>query len=234
MPAMVSVAGTPGGTVTNIATTFNIVTGVSLASGVTYTGFGNLAGTSATNTITGGNGLTYTFTGSSAASANGWSWTSFEVINDAGNATFTAGSAISVTTTALIGGTLDLTGSAASWNFVSPSLINGSTSSAGITVNGGPVGGNLAPDLTYRGAYLQGPSGSATNNVVASVGALIAEIAARALDEAFDTDSVAKQIKDGFVGDVGTTPPMDHRIDDTGISVPECFNESREGQGSCP
>ena len=44
------------------------------------------------------------------------------------------------------------------------------------------------------------------------------------------TDSVAKQIDYGFAGDVGTTPPMDHRIDETGISTPDCFDESREGQ----
>jgi hypothetical protein len=47
--------------------------------------------------------------------------------------------------------------------------------------------------------------------------------------ESQDTDSVSKQMNYGFAGDVGTTPPMDHRIDETGISVPNCFNESREG-----
>ena len=53
--------------------------------------------------------------------------------------------------------------------------------------------------------------------------------AAQALKDAQSTDSVAKQIDYGFAGDVGTTPPMDHRIDETGISTPDCFEESREG-----
>jgi hypothetical protein len=41
---------------------------------------------------------------------------------------------------------------------------------------------------------------------------------------------VAEQIEFGFAGDVGTLPPMDHRLQGVGISVPECFNESREGE----
>jgi len=41
---------------------------------------------------------------------------------------------------------------------------------------------------------------------------------------------VAKQIDYGFAGDVGTTPPMDHRIDETGISTPDCLEESREAR----
>jgi hypothetical protein len=48
-------------------------------------------------------------------------------------------------------------------------------------------------------------------------------------NETFGTDSVAEQVEYGFAGDVGTTPPMDHRLDETGISVPVCLNESREG-----
>jgi hypothetical protein len=34
----------------------------------------------------------------------------------------------------------------------------------------------------------------------------------------------------GFAGDVGTLPPMDHRLQGVGIAVPKCFNESREGE----
>ena len=45
-------------------------------------------------------------------------------------------------------------------------------------------------------------------------------------------DSVAQQIEYGFAGDVGTLPPIDHRLQGVGISVPKCFNESREGE-SC-
>jgi hypothetical protein len=47
----------------------------------------------------------------------------------------------------------------------------------------------------------------------------------------FGTDSVAEQIEFGFAGDVGVLPPMDHRLQGVGISVPKCFNESREGEG---
>src|SRR6185436_11357998 len=55
---------------------------------------------------------------------------------------------------------------------------------------------------------------------------------AAAADEAantFGTDSVAEQVEYGFAGDVGTLPPIDHRLQGVGISVPKCFNESREG-----
>jgi hypothetical protein len=48
----------------------------------------------------------------------------------------------------------------------------------------------------------------------------------------FGTDSVAEQIEYGFAGDVGSLPPIDHRLQGVGISVPGCFNESREGE-SC-
>jgi hypothetical protein len=47
----------------------------------------------------------------------------------------------------------------------------------------------------------------------------------------FGTDSVAQQVEYGFAGDVGTLPPIDHRLQGVGISVPDCFNESREGEG---
>jgi hypothetical protein len=43
---------------------------------------------------------------------------------------------------------------------------------------------------------------------------------------------VAEQIEFGFAGDVGVLPPIDHRLQGVGISVPKCFNESREGD-SC-
>ena len=62
-----------------------------------------------------------------------------------------------------------------------------------------------------------------------------ANAAAAAADEAantFGTDSVAEQIEYGFAGDVGVLPPIDHRLQGVGISVPKCFNESREGE-SC-
>jgi hypothetical protein len=223
-----------GGTITGIAADFNIVTGVSSATGRTYTGFAGLTGAGANNGITGGNGLTYLFAGPGAndASANGYSWTSFERIVDTGSATFDSATP-TVSVVAIITGTLDLTGTATTWELKTPSTVNGQTNASGVTLNGNPLGGTAAPDIYYNGVSQQGPTGGTLGQVLTSIGGVIAEIAARALDEAFDTDSVAKQIKDGIVGDIGTSPPIDHRLDDTGISVPDCFNESREGQGSC-
>jgi hypothetical protein len=61
--------------------------------------------------------------------------------------------------------------------------------------------------------------------VSASVAAVIVEEASKT----FGTDSVAEQVDYGFAGDVGATPPMDHRIDESGISLPSCVQESREG-----
>jgi hypothetical protein len=61
--------------------------------------------------------------------------------------------------------------------------------------------------------------------VSASVSAAIAEEASKT----FGTDSVAEDVEYGFAGEVGATPPMDHRIDESGISLPRCVQESREG-----
>ena len=52
--------------------------------------------------------------------------------------------------------------------------------------------------------------------------------AAEAEDCTFDTDSVAQQINYGFAGDVGVSPPMNHTIDQTGVSVPEGFGEEED------
>ena len=249
--ALGTVAGS-GGAVTNVAGNFDVDTKISAASGVDYSAFvTSVAGTGATNTIT-GNGQTYALTGAGAGNSNGVSWTSFENIVNTGTGifNFTGGSLSRITTTAggdatfnsaapvtvvaVIAGALDLTGTASTWVLSSPSSVSGSSSLVtGITYNGAAIGGTTPPDIYFNGPSVSGPTGGTIGGVIGSIGGAIAEVSARALDEAFDTDSVAKQIKDGFAGDVGTTPPMDHRIDDTGISVPGCFNESREGQGTC-
>ena len=83
--------------------------------------------------------------------------------------------------------------------------------------------------MFYNNGCISGPACAGVFSVTASIGASVAQIAAQALKDAQSTDSVAKQIDYGFAGDVGTTPPMDHRIDETGISTPDCFEESREG-----
>ena len=54
--------------------------------------------------------------------------------------------------------------------------------------------------------------------------------AAKEAANTFGTDSVAQQIEYGFAGDVGVLPPIDHRLQGVVISVPKCFNESREGE----
>jgi hypothetical protein len=117
-------------------------------------------------------------------------------------------------------GAVVLTGSASGWNFSGPSLPQP-------TFN--PTGQNTGTNVFYNNGCISGPACAGVFNVTASIGASVAQIAAQALKDAQSTDSVAKQIDYGFAGDVGTTPPMDHRIDETGISTPDCFEESREG-----
>jgi hypothetical protein len=124
----------------------------------------------------------------------------------------------------LAGKNVLLTGSATSWTFCD---FNGCGTSMTPPVfsktSTGPV------DIFFNGVNL-GSSASTVSNVTGSIGATVSQIASQALQEALDTDSVQKQIDYGFAGDVGTTPPMDHRIDETGISTPECFEQSREGE----
>jgi hypothetical protein len=84
--------------------------------------------------------------------------------------------------------------------------------------------------ITYNGAViaqsiLQQQASSASSQVAASVAAAIVEEA----NKTFGTDSVAEDVEYGFAGEVGTTPPMDHRIDEAGISLPSCVEEAREG-----
>ena len=42
-------------------------------------------------------------------------------------------------------------------------------------------------------------------------------------------DPVAERIDQGMERDIGTTPPIMHRIDSLGVSTPECLGASREG-----
>jgi hypothetical protein len=115
------------------------------------------------------------------------------------------------------GGMLQLTGTASSWNLTGAPL---------------PAGfGATSPqtNVFFNGACVGGPACGTVITITGSIGATVSQIATQALQDALDTDSVQKQIDYGFAGDVGTTPPMDHRIDETGISTPECFQQSREG-----
>jgi filamentous hemagglutinin family protein len=130
-------------------------------------------------------------------------------------------------TTTFAGKSVLLTGSATSWTLcdaagcgstmVPPAFSKTSTD---------PV------DIFFNGVNL-GSSATVVSTITGSIGSTVAQIASQALQDALDTDSVQKQIDYGFAGDVGTTPPMDHRIDQTGISTPHCLEESREGE-PCP
>ena len=118
-----------------------------------------------------------------------------------------------------------MTGIANQWDLIGPPVV-------GNPLGASPVFqvGSGATTVTYNGNLVSGAAVAAIQQSSSVIGATLAEIARAALLEAQDTDSVQKQIAYGFAGDVGTTPPMDHRIDETGISVPRCFNDSREGQ----
>lgn len=111
-----------------------------------------------------------------------------------------------------------LTGAASSWTLTGPAT----APQWAVT--------NPLTNIFYNGSPVSGAAVVAIQQSGSVIGSTLAEIARAALLEAQDTDSVQKQIAYGFAGDVGTTPPMDHRIDETGISVPICFNDSREGQ----
>ncbi|HEY8069189.1 MAG TPA: hypothetical protein VIF38_09895, partial [Burkholderiales bacterium] len=116
---------------------------------------------------------------------------------------------------------LALSGSAPAWSF------GGTVSSNTVQT---PAGSNFG--VTVGGASLKQSTLDSQANVAASTASATA--AAAAANEAantFGTDSVAEQIEFGFAGDVGNLPPMDHRLQGVGISVPRCFNESREGEG---
>ncbi|HYY60887.1 MAG TPA: hypothetical protein VE756_05800, partial [Burkholderiales bacterium] len=114
--------------------------------------------------------------------------------------------------------TLTMTGTANSWNLTGapqPTLFQTTNANANVYFNGACIGG---------------PACGTVITIVGSICATVSQIASQALKDAQSTDSVAKQIDYGFAGDVGTTPPMDHRIDETGISTPDCLEESREAR----
>jgi hypothetical protein len=116
------------------------------------------------------------------------------------------------------GKALLLTGNATSWN------LNGAATAPSFAVT------SSTTNIFYNGSPISGAALVAIQQSGSVIGSTLAETARAALLDQQDTDSVQKQISYGFVGDVGTTPPMDHRIDETGISVPACFGDSREGQ----
>jgi len=84
--------------------------------------------------------------------------------------------------------------------------------------------------ITFNGAtiaqsIIQQQAAAAASTASTSVTAAIVEEA----NKTFGTDSVAEDVEYGFAGEIGATPPMDHRIDESGISLPHCVQEAREG-----
>jgi hypothetical protein len=110
-------------------------------------------------------------------------------------------------------------------------LLTGATTSGTLTGTNKPsiTVGNASTNVFFNDVGVTGLAVQATASAQSAVGSQVAAINAEQLTDTFGTDSVAEQVDYGFAGDVGTTPPMDHRLEDTGISVPSCFNESREG-----
>ena len=84
-----------------------------------------------------------------------------------------------------------------------------------MTINGATAVASLA----------QTQAANAASTVSSTVSAVIVDEA----NKTFGTDSVAEDVEYGFAGEIGATPPMDHRIDESGISLPRCVQESREG-----
>jgi len=114
---------------------------------------------------------------------------------------------------------LTLTGNATVWNFAAGSVANPfqvTSNNIGVSVAG----------ASQVASLVQQTIGNTISAAQASATAAAADEAANT----FGTDSVAEQVEYGFSGDVGTLPPMDHRLQGVGIAVPKCFNESREGE----
>jgi hypothetical protein len=113
---------------------------------------------------------------------------------------------------------LTLTGAATLWNF-------GAGSSAGsFLVTSETISVQVA-GVTFVASLIQQQTAAVIGSVAEQIGAVIVEEANRT----FGTDSVAEDVEYGFAGEIGATPPMDHRIDESGISLPRCVQEAREG-----
>jgi hypothetical protein len=115
-------------------------------------------------------------------------------------------------------GQLTVTGNATIWNFGAGSTANPfavTSQNTGVLVGGSVQVANLVQQQTA----------AVIGNVSEQVGAIVAEEA----NKTFGTDSVAEDVEFGFAGEIGATPPMDHRIDEAGISLPRCVTEAREG-----
>ena len=142
----------------------------------------------------------------------------------AGGGPVDGGSGVFTSNTNVIGlvshmsGQLAVTGSATLWNFGSGSTANPfarTSDTISLQVNG----------VTQLASLVQLQTASVIGDIAAQVGATIVEEA----NKTFGTDSVAEDVEYGFAGEIAATPPMDHRIDESGISLPACVQESRDG-----
>ncbi|TMH39749.1 MAG: hypothetical protein E6H54_20445 [Betaproteobacteria bacterium] len=212
--------------------------GTTTGIGGTRTGITSVTGSPNSDTIT-GSGATYNLTAQNAGNSGALSWTSFENISDAAGGTFNlAVASNNVTGTISSGGTgpmLNSTADITALNLSVPSTLTmtGTANSWNLTGSPQPTlfqTTNANANVYFNGACIGGPACGTVITIVGSIGSTVSQIASQALKDAQSTDSVAKQIDYGFAGDVGTTPPMDHRIDETGISTPECLEESRESR----
>ena len=169
--------------------------------------------------VTTATGITMTSTGAGAVNVNNATATSPAVVSTTGDVTF-QGTQIGTAGTPLVfivtPDSLTLTQQAVGF-FSGPSL-PGSM----VFPNGSSISFNNAQ---IAQSFLQQQATTAASNASQAVTAAIVEEA----NKTFGTDSVAEDVEYGFAGEVGTTPPMDHRIDESGISVPRCVQESREG-----
>jgi hypothetical protein len=117
-----------------------------------------------------------------------------------------------------IGNNLHMAGLATLYNYSAGSTHGSfSVSSADISVQ---ING-----VTFIASIGQQQVQAVIGQVAEQIGAVIIEEA----NKTFGTDSVAEDVEYGFAGEIGATPPMDHRIDESGISVPRCLQEAREG-----
>ncbi len=118
----------------------------------------------------------------------------------------------------IFSGNLHHTGAATLYNYATGSSaapFSVQTGAISIQING----------VTVIASIGQQQAQNIIGQVSESIGAVIVEEA----NKTFGTDSVAEDVEYGFAGEIGATPPMDHRIDESGISLPACVQESREG-----
>ena len=168
--------------------------------------------------VTTANGVRMTSTGGGEVTVNGANTGSPAQVSTSGNVTFhganigTAGSPLAFLVTP---NALTLTQQATAF-FSGPSIPGSVVFPAGssITYN----------NALIAASFIQQQAANAASQVGSSITAVIVEEA----NKTFGTDSVAEDVEYGFAGEIGATPPMDHRIGDSGISVPRCLEEARE------